>query len=367
MMETFRMFTKVVIGEDCICENSDVFKGAGKLAAVIAGRNSAQKSGALDDVKSVLAKCGISCIVIPRAKTNPDLDNVKEMAVTAKQEGADHIIGIGGGSPLDAAKAVAFLCTNDIEPDKLFTGNLKAGPLPVYAVPTTAGTGSEVTPYSVLTIPRTGNKQSFGDDRVFPKIAFLDHRYTQTMDRDITADTAADAFSHAFEGYISRRATRTSDIFAIESMKIILSEFDNIAAFIMSESTRKNLLYASMLAGIVISQTGTTLLHGLGYALTCNKGISHGRANGMLFAAYLRALYDQNRQKLDILARKLGLDTFDKLFEMFGELFADKIKISSEEMESFVDYSMSHKSIGYTPAKFEKDKIQEIFESVREK
>ena len=364
-METFRMLTKVIIGENCIYENRDLLKGAGKRAAVIAGKNSAQKSGALDDVKRMLDECKISCIVIPKTKANPDLDNVSEMALIARDEGADIIIGIGGGSPMDAAKAVALLCTNDIDPDELFTNSRKADPLPLYAVPTTAGTGSEVTPYSVLTIPKTGDKQSFADERVFPRIAFLDHRYTETMDRDVTVDTAADAFSHAFEGYISKRATRTSDILAIESMRIILSEYEKLDSFLMDAGSRKDLLYASMLAGIVISQTGTTLLHGLGYALTCNRGISHGRANGMLFPAYLRVLYGSNRQKLDILTSKLGLVEFDMLPDMLGKLFPNKLSLTSSELDTFVDYSISHKSINYTPADFDRMKIRGIFESVR--
>ncbi len=359
------MLTKVIMGDRCILENRKLLCGAGRTAAIISGKNSAQKSGALDDIKMVLDDCGISCVVIPETKTNPDLDNIRQMSDKAKAADADMIIGVGGGSPMDAAKAVAMLCTNDIDPRVLFADVKKADPLPIYAVPTTAGTGSEVTPYSVLTIPETGNKQSFSDDRVFPRIAFLDPHYTYTMDKDVTLDTAIDAFSHAFEGYISKRASRTSDILAIESMRIILSRFQRLGDFLMDPAVRKDLLYASMLAGIVISQTGTTLLHGLGYALTCNRGISHGRANGMLFPAYLKALYESKRQKLDMLAIRIGLEEFDMLPDMIGQLFPDKLKLSSEELRSFVEYSISHKSIGYTPADFDREKIQKIFESVR--
>jgi alcohol dehydrogenase class IV len=148
-------------------------------------------------------------------------------------------------------------------------------------------------------------------------------------------------------------------------MRIILSQFQRLEDFLMDPAVRKDLLYASMLAGIVISQTGTTLLHGLGYALTCNRGISHGRANGMLFPAYLKALYTSNSQKLDMLAIRLGLEEFGMLPDMIGQLFPEKLKLSSEELRSFVEYSISHKSIGYTPADFDREKIQKIFESVR--
>jgi alcohol dehydrogenase class IV len=362
-MECFRMLTIPVIGKNCVLEKGELLGGAGKRAAVITGKFSAVASGALDDIRAVLEKFDISYTVIAKAENNPHLENVAVIAKEAKEAGADHIIGIGGGSAMDAAKAAAVLCTNDISPDMLFKDSIKADPLPVYAIPTTAGTGSEVTPYSVLTVKGKETKLSFGDNRMFPRVAFLDHRYTRTMGRATTVDTAFDAFSHAFEGYISKRATRTAGILAIESMKIFFASLPELYGECISEKVREELLYASMLAGMVISQTGTTALHSMGYALTYNKGIPHGRANGLLFCAYYMELMKENRRKLEELTKKLGLGEVEEPMEKIKKLFPEKLDLGMEEKEKYVEDTLKQKSLAYTPAKLDHDTILRIFEN----
>jgi alcohol dehydrogenase class IV len=363
-METFRMLTIPVIGKNCVIEKGELLGEAGKRAAVITGKFSAIASGALDDIKAVLEKFAISYTVIAKAESNPDLENVALIAKEAKEAEADHIIGIGGGSAMDAAKAAAVLYTNDISPSMLFEGNIKRDPLPVYAIPTTAGTESEVTPYSVLTVKEKETKLSFGDNRMFPRYAFLDHRYTRTLGRDASVDTAFDAFSHAFEGYISKRATRTAGILAVESMQIFFSTLPELYGEHLSEKAREDLLYASMLAGMVISQTGTTALHSMGYALTYNRGIPHGRANGLLFCAYYMELMKENRRKLEELTEKLGLGDVEEPMERMKELFPEKLDLGMEEKEKYAEDTLKQKSLAYTPAKLDHDTILRIFENI---
>ena len=357
------MLTIPVIGKNCILEKGELLGTAGKRAAVVTGRSSAVQSGALDDVRSVLEKYDTAYVLIAKAQNNPDLENVAVIAEEARRSGADHIIGIGGGSAMDAAKAAAVLCTNDISPEMLFKGSIKADPLPIYAVPTTAGTGSEVTPYSVLTVKEKGTKLSFGDNRMFPRYAFLDHRYTATLGKDATVDTAFDAFSHAFEGYISKRATRTAGILAVESMKIFFSSLPELYGRSVSEKVREELLYASMIAGMVISQTGTTALHSMGYALTYNRGITHGRANGLLFCAYYMELMKENRRKLEELTGKLGLGDVDEPMDKIRKLFPEKLDLGMEEIKKYVEDTLKQKSLAYTPAKLDHDTILRIFEN----
>lgn len=358
------MLTIILRGKDCVIENEKMFSDAGKRVAIVTGKNSARISGALDDVVKVLVKNNSEYVIVDNVENNPDLKNIKEAANIAKSIKPYYIIAIGGGSPLDAAKAVAVICTNDIEPNELFNGNFPNDPLLIFAIPITAGTGSEVTPYSVLTVEEDETKKSFSDNRVFPKYAFLDHKYTRSLNRDITIDTALDSFSHAFEGYISKRATRISNILAIESMKVFFNNYEDIFNFNMSDKTREELLYASTLSGIVISQTGTTVLHSVGYALTYNKGLSHGRANGLLFPKYIEELYRENKEKLEGLCRFLGIDDISEIIEKIRSLFPEKIVLKEDELFKFTQDTLKQKSVKFTPLNIDYDKIYRIFKSL---
>jgi alcohol dehydrogenase class IV len=363
-METYRMPTVVIMGRDCVIKSGGIFKKTGRKAAVVTGKTSGRLSGALDDVIRAMKDNDIGYMVIDNVDNNPGLDNVRETADIARKAGVDHIVGIGGGSALDSAKTAAVLCTNDITPIELYDGNIVNDPLPILAVPTTAGTGSEVTPYAILTVKEKGTKASYGDDRIFPKYAFLDYKYTGSMDRDVTVDTAADSFSHAFEGYISNRTTRMSRLFALESMKIFIDSFAALRDFSMTEKVREDLLYASMLSGTVISQTGTTALHAMGYALTYNMGIPHGRANGLLFSAYIDELDKENKEMLRELSVKLNIGDISVLSDVFRVLFPERIMIESDKIRKFAEDTLKQKSMKYTPAKLDSERIAGIFRSI---
>ncbi len=267
----------------------------GRRAFIVTGINSGRLSGALDDVLSVLDGKKTECFIYDKTPNNPSLEDVKHAGRAASEWGADFIIGIGGGSPLDTAKAVAVLAVNDTDPIELFKNEFETRPLPIAAIPTTAGTGSEVTPYSILTRDDLRTKMSFRNPALFPVYAYLDPRYTISLGRNVTVNTALDALCHAVEGYVCKRSMPVSDILAAESIRLIggcLDRLGNMSGEAdghpdLDYQTRETLLYASMLAGMVISQTATTVVHSLGYSLTYFEDIPHGMANGFLLKAYL--------------------------------------------------------------------------------
>ena len=158
--------------------------------------------------------------------------------------------------------------TNDIEPIQIFDGEQESKPLPILAVPTTAGTGSEVTQYSVLTVDAEETKKSFSTSDTFMKIAFLDAKYTEALPLSITIDTAVDALSHAFESILNRRTTVFSELYAKEAIKLSGKSINALKEGNLSFEDRENLLLASTYAGVAIAQTGTTVVHSMGYPLT---------------------------------------------------------------------------------------------------
>ena len=359
----FDMPVNLKFGNGVIKKNSEEFK-LGKKALIIAGRNSARLSGALDDINDVLIATGIEYVIFDKITSNPNLSKVAEGTEFAKENGVDFIIAVGGGSPLDAAKAIAALCTNDIEPIDLVLKKLEKPSLPIIAVPTTSGTGSEVTQYSVLTIPSMKTKKSFASPWSFPKVAFADARYTYSLPNDVTIDTAFDAFSHLLESYYSKRSTPLNDAIAIEGIKAFAQCMENLKDTETSETTREKLMYASCLGGIAISHTGTTLIHAMGYSLTYFKKFSHGRANAMIMAEYMKFNKASVPEKTKKVLNLLGFFDFDEV-ENYFRFGIDKTPVlSDEECRMFAVLAMGQGSVKLNPKPVEEADIYNLYRKI---
>lgn len=344
MVLKFFMPTKVFLGKDCMIENAVQLKTLGKKAFIVTGKSSAKANGSLACVQAALEAGGIAYSVFDRILSNPSIELVREAAIEARGAGADFIIGIGGGSPMDAAKAIAILAANEIDDTVLFSGPYPQPVLPVVAVPTTAGTGSEVTQYSILTNDALQTKTSIANEAIFPQMAFLDASYTEHLPSHVTVNTAIDALSHAVEGYLSAKATNISDILAAESMTILgkcLKALDGKVDF----AVREQLLYASMLAGMVIAHTGTTALHSMGYSLTYFRDIDHGRANGLLMYEYLEFIAVEHGSRVDKMVSLMGMNSLEELKTCLDNLLGDKESISENEIKQFSAKAIQAKNI----------------------
>jgi alcohol dehydrogenase class IV len=340
----FFMPTKVFLGKDCIIDNAAQLQALGKKAFVVTGRSSAKANGSLASVEAALRASKIAYSVFDRILSNPSIELVREAAKVAKEEGADFIIGIGGGSPMDAAKAIAVLAANEIDDTVLFSGPYPQPVLPIVAVPTTAGTGSEVTQYSILSDDRLQTKSSIANEAIFPQIAFLDASYTQHLPVHVTINTAIDALSHAIEGYLSAKATNISSMLAAESMTM-LGKCVKVLAGKVDFAVREQLLYASMLAGMVIAHTGTTALHSMGYSLTYFKDIDHGRANGLLMYQYLEFISMEHPSIVAKIVSLLGMENLGELKNCLDRLLGDKELISASEIQQFSAKAIQAKNI----------------------
>jgi alcohol dehydrogenase class IV len=365
MQFKFHMPVKAYFGEGCIKQYGSELGVFGKRAMIVTGGRSAKASGALDDIIEVLKGLSVEFYIFDKVENNPSTDNVAEGGAAARQFGAGFVIGIGGGSPLDAAKAVAVLATNDIGPERLFENSFKNKPLPIIAIPTTAGTGSEVTPYSVLTRKELQTKGSFGTPDTFPAIAFLDPVYTETQPTAVTVNTAIDALSHNVEGYLSRRSTPASDILAQEGIRLFGECKEHLAAGQVSREVRGKLLYASMLGGMVIAHTGTTIVHGAGYNYTYFKDIPHGKANGYLMAEYLRFNYGHAREKTENILALMGLTDIDGFDTLIASLIGKAPGLSDEEISKYAAITMSQRSTASNIRPVQAQDIEEIFRKVQ--
>lgn len=356
----FNLPVKAFFGTGTVRDNAAEFKNRGGMAFIVTGKSSADSNGSLRDTVASLDECGIAWERYNGIEPNPSVENVRDAAERARKCGADFIIGIGGGSPLDASKAVAILAANDIDDDELFSTDFPVRPLPVVAIPTTAGTGSEVTPYSILTYNKISNKKSIASDLIFPALAFLDPSYTYTLGIGSTINTAVDALSHAVEGYLSVRSSAMIRPLALESISLLAGTFSTLRKHVLpDEETRATLLFASMLAGMVIAHTGTTAVHAMGYPLTYYRNIDHGRANGLVMEGYLRFIEKDNHRVREILSA-MGLESVEGFGELMSELLGPAEKLSDEEIRLFTSTASGSKNMANTFPSPSTDDVHEM-------
>ncbi len=333
------MPVRVISGENCVRDNSHLFR-MGESCVIVTGRNSAIRSGALDDVIDVLCELGIDYLVYDRICENPPVSVCFDGGQTAYAAEADFVIGIGGGSPLDAAKAIAAYAANPgISPDSIFNAEKLRPSLPIIAVPTTAGTGSEVNPYSILTIDDEDRKKTFNSPYSYPKYAFLDPRYTYSCGSDATVSCALDAFCHCIESYNSPKSTYLSELAAVFGAKKIWRELEHLErGEKLSPKTRERLQNAACAGGIAINATGTGFPHPMGYNLTFNNGIPHGRACAAFTGKYVeRCMRDETgAERMTKFAIKIGA-TPEEIAYRIPRLAGVKLTLTEEEIASFIE------------------------------
>ncbi|MCI8387400.1 MAG: iron-containing alcohol dehydrogenase [Clostridiales bacterium] len=289
MSFNFYMPVQIISGRGAVRDNADKF-ALGKKALIVSGRNSAKACGALDDVIDVLASLGIEWALYDKIVENPPVSVCFEGGKLAFEEKADFVVAIGGGSPLDAAKAIAAYAANpELSAMDIYTAAIEKA-LPIIAIPTTAGTGSEVDPVAVMTIDGKNVKKSFKSACTFPRYAILDPKYTESLGAEYTISTALDAFCHCVESYLSPKSTDISRMFAVEGARRIytaLLEIENGSCDLEAlKPLREQLLTGATSGGIAINTTGTGFNHPLGYNLTLYKGIPHGSACGVFMEEY---------------------------------------------------------------------------------
>lgn len=348
MSYKYYMPTKLVFGQDCIQEYSELFSVYGKKAMIVSGKHSSKINGSQEDVSSALDKQNIEYIIFDKVMSNPTTKCCFEGAKIAKEFGVDFIVAIGGGSPMDAAKAIALLAEQEISEEQLLKGEFEHKALPVIAVPTTAGTGSEVTQYAILTNDLVQSKTGVASEAIFPRIAFVDSKYMRDLSVEITINTAIDALSHAVEGILSVRSSVLSDTLAQESIELFSRCIQSLGEAktrnsieTINNKIRDILAKCSTLAGMVIAQTGTTVVHAMGYSLTYFKAIDHGRANGLLLAQYLELVEKKEPELIDKILHPMGLKTVQAFSQLMDTLLGEHEIVTAKEIERFSEKAVN--------------------------
>lgn len=362
------MPTKVIFGKGCIVKHSDLLKTFGKKALIVTGTNSAKQNGSQQDVIAALNAAGIGYLVFDKVMSNPTIPCVYEGAATAKENGADFVIAIGGGSPMDAGKAIALLAAQDIAPENLFSGQYQNKILPMVFVPTTAGTGSEVTQYSILTNDQAQSKTSIASPLLFPSVAFVDPGYMGHLSVRTTINTAVDALSHLVEGMLSTRASLISDTLAEKGIHLFTTCLPELLRALSSNSpadispaARESLMQSSLLGGMVIAQTGTTVVHAMGYSLTYFHDIDHGRANGLLLGAYLEFVESRHPELTGKILQAAGYTESRQFSAMLAFLMGKKEQVLPEDFDRFSKMAAGSKNMANCVVKPSEEEIRALY------
>jgi len=260
----------------------------GKKVLVITDSGVIQ-AGLLEGVKKSLQAANIPFALFDGVEPDPRIEVVEKSVEKAKKEGIDLIIGLGGGSSLDIAKVTSIMITNTGKIDGFFGIDLVPNPgIPVILVPTTAGTGSEVTPIAILSDTKEKLKKGIVSPTLFPEVAIVDPKLTIGLPPSVTAFTGMDALTHAIEAYASINATDLTDLFALRAMDLCSKNLRMAYAHGENLAARSNMMEGSLLAGIAFANAGVGAVHAFAYPLGGEFHLAHGLTNTLMLPYIMR-------------------------------------------------------------------------------
>lgn len=346
--------TRILFGRGQLNHLGDQTLPGKKALVVISSGKSIRANGYLDRTLEQLHRAGVETVVFDKILPNPVLRHVMEGAQVARDNHCDFVVGLGGGSSIDAAKAIAVMATNDGDYwDYIFGGSgkgqpVKNDPLPIVAITTTAGTGTEADPWTVTTKEETNEKIGFGYDKTFPVLSIVDPELMTTVPPHLTAYQGFDALFHSTEGYINTTHYVMSDLYSLEAIRLIGKSLAKAVANGNDIDAREDVALANTLAGMVESTSGCTSEHSMEHAMSAfHPNLPHGAGLIMLSRAYYTHLAQTHAcdDRMVAMAKALGktdattaMDFVDALVALQKACGVDQLKMSDygiteEELE----------------------------------
>ena len=380
----FYVPTDIYVEKDCVKNHAKELLAVGKRALIVTGHSSAKANGSLNDVTEVLNAGGVAYQIFDEVEENPSTDTVGKGAKIAREFGAEFIIGIGGGSAIDAAKAMAILLVNpSVNTDELHKA--PSHPLnhaPVVAVPTTCGTGSEATPVAIITNHKINLKKSI-PHRIFPVLALVDGKYLASAKKQLIVNTAVDALAHMVESILNvhsntlnrmcpeyglklwgecKEALLASENDATKNDSGNAAPIDTQDAAPIDASLYEKLMYTSTIAGMSIAMTSTAVPHGMSYDLTLSKGTPHGPAVGYFLAAYVEVCQKKVPADVEKILSLLGLKNIEEFAAILRKLIGT-CTVTRELRDKFAAAMKVNRSkLDLVPGGITPDEVEYIYD-----
>ena len=303
----FQTTSRILMGPGALSQTAaEVHRLKGRNVLIVTDKGLIA-AGLSSRLETVLSSAGIAWSRFDAVEPDPRFEIAVQAAEMAKNEKTDVVIGLGGGSPLDIAKVCAVLATNTKPVSELFgIDTVPAAGLATILIPTTAGTGSEVTPIAILSDEHEKLKKGIVSPRLFPAAAILDPELTLGMPPAVTAATGLDALIHAVEAFTSKNAHSISDVLARQAMKLVFGNIRKAYANGEDLPARANMLEGSLLAGMAFANAGVTAVHAFAYPIGAEFHIPHGVANSIMLPPVMEFNLMGNLEKFAEIAKILG-------------------------------------------------------------
>lgn len=382
MANIFLTPNKIITGENALQFSVSHINALGKKALIVTD-NMMVKLGNLDKVTEVLKEINIEYVVYSEVNSEPTNIMVEEGKKIYKENNCDFLIALGGGSPIDTMKAIGAVLTNDGDISS-YIGRTIENPLPnMVAIPTTAGTGSEATQFTIISDIEKEVKMLISGPVLIPNLAIIDPVFTMTAPPVVTAATGIDALTHAIESYTSRKSQPMSDSFAISAVKRIFKYLKIAYTEGKNKEARTQMSIASLEAGISFNNSSVTIVHGMSRPIGALFHIPHGLSNAMLLEKCLEFAKDGCEERLSELAKAIGIENLgvkesadafieevSKLCKELKIMNLEEYGIEKEEFYSNLDKMAEDALISKSPLNTmkipTKEEIIEIYKSLWE-
>lgn len=344
----------------------------GENVLVVTGTGSTKRSGLLDRVLASLKAAGLGAAVFDKVTQNPLTTTVYEGVELAKAEGCGVILGVGGGSIMDAAKAIAFCTVNagDVS-DYIFGKKQGAGALPIVLLPTTCGTGSEGNQIAVLTNPETKDKKALYTMQVMPRVSVIDPDVMTTMPKSVLSSVGFDAFTHSLEAYTSKKANPITDAQALLGMQLLADDLPKLVSGEGGAAEWEAVSLAATLGGMVIGAAGVSAAHGMEHPASGLKNIVHGRGLAALTPPIVERLAPADPEKfarVSVLLGGSGADDCAESIRRFLKAIDLSVKlgdlgITAEDVPWMTENCMkiSIGNLKNAPVTFSREEVEQIY------
>jgi len=299
----------IIYGENALEKATDKIKRLGKKALVVSDK-AMTEIGNVKKVTDILEKQKIKSILYNEVNTEPEDNFVRRGAEIYQNNSCDFLIALGGGSPIDAAKAIGAIVTNSGEiADYMGIGKITKALPPLVAIPTTAGTGSEVTRFTIISDTTNNVKMLIGSEYLIPRIAIVDPMFTVTMPANTVAATGIDALTHAIEAYTSVKHQPLSDIMALSAIKRIARYLPRSWSNSSDIEARSEMMLAAMEAGIAFNNSSVTIVHGMSRPIGALFHVPHGISNAVLLATCMKFAIMGTPERFADVSKAMGVNT----------------------------------------------------------
>lgn len=377
----FRTPSTIHFGEEAVANAGPEAKRYGARKALLMTDKVLSEVGAIDPVIKSLKDNGVEVAVFKGVNSEPDLSHVETGLQMLKEEQCDFLVACGGGSPIDAAKAVSIMSINGgtIE-DYMGMDKFPKPGMPLMAVPTTAGTGSEATMFSIITDTARDVKMLIGSPFLMPKIAIVDPLMTLNLPQKLTAATGVDALTHAIEAYVSVKAQPMTDVLALSAIKLISNNLLLAYSNPQNREARANTMLGALQAGIAFSNASVALVHGMSRPIGAMFHVPHGVSNACLLGVVMDYSLDGNPERYADIARAMGVGNGSQDAMGVAKVGAEKVKnlikmleiptlsqlgVGSEKLEPVVEKmaedAIASGSPGNNPKVATKEEIVELY------